>query len=335
MKKLVLMFIALFSMSASVFADGLTATLQQGDNMQAFFGQDALKQAYEAAQSNGAIITLSEGTFNPVESVEKSMTIIGYSGFESSKTYIANMKILADNVKIEGIYFGGNVELGRISNCHIKRCYLNSKLTSTETHTNTFVDQCVVKCDYAIGTGANYVIKNSTLYAFYAMNTVDNKAQITNCVIWRYFSSYSSDSQLKQPYAIYMNNVLGVYNYSSSGTTVTCNANSEFYYNYFVRTSVNDNSPYRISVSYSTGCINQGNWYISSGSTGRFYSESYPANQTWNDKKGMDGTIVGINGGSGFTQTPSIPRITSNSISNYADSQGKINVKISATIGSN
>lgn len=327
MKKLVLMFVALFSMSASVFADGLTATLQQGDNMQAFFGQDAFKQAYEAAQSSGAIITLSSGIFNPVESIEKSMTIIGYSGFESSKTNIANMKILADNVKIEGIYFSGNVELGKISNCYIKRCYLNSKLTSTETHTNTFIDQCVVKYDYAIGNGVNYVIKNSTLYAFYAMNTVDNKAQITNCVIWRYFSSYSSDSQLKHPYAIYMNNVLGVYAWNKDNTH-SVNVGSEFYYNYFANTDV---SKYNFSISFPTGCMCQGN----SNSYNVYYYESYPANRTWDDKKGMDGTVVGINGGSGFTQTPIIPRITSSSIDNYTDSQGKINVKISAKVGSN
>ena len=110
---------------------------------------------------------------------------------------------------------------------------------------------------------------------------------------------------------------------------------SVFYYNYFVRTYILENSPYRISVSYSTGCINQGNSFVSSGTIGRYYSDSYPANETWDDKKGMDGTVVGNRGGSGFTQTPSIPRITSSSIDNCTDSQGKINVKISAKIGSN
>ena len=58
MKKIILSLVALFSMSANSFADGLTATLQQGDNMQAFYGVDAFKQAYEAA-NDGAVITLS------------------------------------------------------------------------------------------------------------------------------------------------------------------------------------------------------------------------------------------------------------------------------------
>ena len=331
MKKLVLMFVALFSMSASVFADGLTATLQQGDNMQAFFGQDAFKQAYEAAQSSGAIITLSSGIFNPVESIEKSMTIIGYSGFESSKTNIANMKILADNVKIEGIYFSGNVELGKISNCYIKRCYLNSRLTSTETHINTFIDQCVVKYDYAIGTSVNYVIKNSTLCGFYTNNT--NKAQIINCVIWVWCSGsgYSGDSNVKQPYATYMNNVLGGYN--SGDISYTCNVASEFYYNYFAKTYGGTDA---YKISYPQDCVNQGN-YSASSEYFFYYNSDYrfPAVENWNDKKGMDGTVVGIKGGSGFASSPDIPRITSSSIDNCTDSQGKINVKISAKIGSN
>ena len=311
-----------------MLAGELTATLQQGSNIKAFFGKDAFKQAYEAAK-DGAIITLSTGTFNSVESIEKSISIIGYYAFSySGRTSINSTKIKADNVKMEGLYFSDNVELGKISNCHIKRCYLNNRLTSTETHTNTFIDQCVVKYDYAIGTGVNYVIKNSTLYAFYVMNTVDNKAQITNCVIWRYFSSYSPDSQLKQPYAIYMNNVLGVYAYYS-GKTHSVNECSEFYYNYFADT---DASKYNFYISFPTGCINQGNstsYYV-------YYSGTYPADDhNWADKKGMDGTVVGIMGGSGFNGYPSIPRITSSSIDNHTDSQGKLNVKISATTGPN
>lgn len=42
------MLFAGWCMSASVFADGLTSTLQQGDKMTPFYGDDAFKQAYEA-----------------------------------------------------------------------------------------------------------------------------------------------------------------------------------------------------------------------------------------------------------------------------------------------
>lgn len=329
MKKKILVILSLIMMSANMLADDLTATLQQGTKMKAYFGVDAFKKAYKAAK-DGAVITLSAGTFNPVESIEKSITIIGTSAFNSSSynTSINSTKIKADNVKMEGLYFSGDVELGNISNCHIKRCYLDSRLTSTETHTNTFVDQCVVYSDRAIGTGVNYVIKNSTLHAFYEMNTVDNKAQITNCVIWRYFSSSSSDSGIKQPYAIYMNNVLGVYAWNNNNTH-SVNEGSEFYYNYFANSCTLN---YNYSISFPTGCINQGN----STSYNVYYSESSPATgRDWNGHNGMDGTVVGINGGSGFKGIPSIPRITSSTIDNHTDSKGKINVNISAAVGSN
>ena len=37
------MLVVLFSMSANVLADGLTATLQQGDVMTPFYGENAFK----------------------------------------------------------------------------------------------------------------------------------------------------------------------------------------------------------------------------------------------------------------------------------------------------
>ena len=328
MKKFVLMFSVLFTMSASVFAEDLTVTLQQGDVMTPFYGVDAFKKAYEAAPATGAIITLSAGTFNPVESIEKSMKIMGYDAFGStySNTKIESAKILADNVTIEGVFFTGNVELGNISNCHIKRCYLSNRLTATETHTNTFIDQSFVQYDYAIGSGVNYVIKNSTLTAFCSKNTISNKAKITNCVIWKWCSSYSGDSNIKQPYAIYMNNILGGYN-RSAAISYKCDAVSEYYYNYYVRSY---GSSYGYSVSYPTDCINEGNSTYSSYEN----VSSSPCTKAWN-KTGMDGTVVGILGGTGFSALPSIPRITSSTIDSHTDSQGKFNVKISATIGSN
>lgn len=65
MKKKLLMLVVLFTMSANIFADGLTATLQQGDIMTPYYGVNAFQEAYVAAQ-DGAIITLSSGKFNDV-----------------------------------------------------------------------------------------------------------------------------------------------------------------------------------------------------------------------------------------------------------------------------
>ena len=146
-KKLFLMW-ALLSMSASMLADGLTATLQQGDEMQAFFGANAFKQAYEAADS-GAVITLSAGNFNSVTTIKKSITLIGAYAFDTSTGHARstffenNVYIEANNIHLEGIYFGANLYLGAISNCHIKRCKIEKELAANDIHTNTLMDQCI------------------------------------------------------------------------------------------------------------------------------------------------------------------------------------------------
>ena len=326
MKKILFLLVVLSAMSVNTLADGLTATLQQGDNMQVFYGTDAFKQAYEAAESDDAIIILSLGTFNSVLSIEKSMTVVGCGAFSSSKTIISGtMKIMADNVKIEGLYFSSSISVGAISNCHIKRCYLNTTLNASDTHINTFIDQSVVKSDYAVGTGVNYTIKNSTLESFYTMNTEDNKANITNCVIY-YWAKYD-DSTRKQPHAIYVSNILGGYR-KSYDYNFTCSTLSEYYYNYFLQTYCCSFIP-----SFPDGCKYDGNEYGTS-----FSSTYFPALNSNNYGKlgvGIDGTEKGIYGGSGFKKESSIPKIISKTIPTNADEQGKINVTISATTGPN
>ena len=54
-KNLILLFMLLAN-SGMMFADGLTATLQRGETMTAYFGQSALTEAYEAA-ADGDVIT--------------------------------------------------------------------------------------------------------------------------------------------------------------------------------------------------------------------------------------------------------------------------------------
>lgn len=56
------------------------ATLQNGDDVQLFFGHDAFIDAMDAAES-GSVITLSPGTFNATD-ITKPVTIYG-SGYET------------------------------------------------------------------------------------------------------------------------------------------------------------------------------------------------------------------------------------------------------------
>ncbi len=328
MKK-ILFFLSLMLISVNALADGLTATLQQGDKMTPFYGVDAFKQAYEAA-SDGDVITLSSGVFNTITEVKKSITIIGACGLSETSqlnTIIGTLTISADNVKIEGVYFSNNVTLGNISNFHIKRClvYNYFQYTDNTFHTNTLVDQCVIKYDKAIAVGKNYCIKNSTIERFTERNTKTNMSYITNCFIRMWCSSVT-----EIPYAIYKNNVLGL-NISDNTSNYITVVYGEFYNNLYYRYTYagsTSGSKYYYTIIYSDGCTNSGNSYSGTSSPFEDYKFDIRPDTRSFGKTGQDGTPVGITGGTGFSYYPSIPRITDKTIDSNTDAEGKLNVKI-------
>lgn len=356
MKRIVLLVVSLVLVSTNVFADGLTATLQQGDKMTPFYGVDAFKQAYAAADS-GAVITLSAGTFNNVDTIAKSIKIIGNYAFDASSpenTILTRAIIAANKVTIDGIYFSGSVTLGNIEDCKIVHSWINSLAYSSTSawHTNTIVDQCVIKAETAIKQGRNYTIKNSTINKFGANNTSDNIAYIANCVIYDFVYSHTSPTSNDAgiafapsiPVAIYKNNVLGIdvscFYYSPSASSskiykyynVYFSSPSEFYYNIYAMTYYNNMADYSdyytydgSNVYYISGCQNAGNTKKTRSSV--VSGTKYPAVLT-NPGYGQDGTLRGPQGGTGFSSYPSIPRVTSKMIDSNTDADGKLNVKI-------
>ena len=325
------LFLLLLVNSMVIMADGTTATLQQGDKMTFFTGMSALQQAYEAASANGGdIITLSSGEFTAVATIEKSVRIVGAYGLDpndSYGTFIAGVvTVSANNVKLEGMYFKNDVTLAEITNCTIKRCWINSLKQSGE-HTNTLIDQCVVQYDYAIATGVNYGIKNTTIEYFAAMNTTANVANITNCLVWCFFK-YNTSSRM-QPYAIYKNNILGLdNNYPGLNLSCTLSSPSEFYNNYFYRmNSKGTTSSYASSYvicNFGTGCVNKNNNYSSSSSSALNVTFTFPNTMS----QTVSGVIVGITGGEGFNKYPGIPRVLTSTIDAQTDDKGKLNASI-------
>lgn len=336
MKKILLSLVALVLFSANVFADGLTATLQQGETMTPFYGVDAFKDAYAAA-SDGAVITLSAGSFNDLSGyLEKSVKIVGNFALDASsveRTILSSLTVAANNVTIDGVYFSGNLTLGSISDCKISHSWINSTLTytsETDWHTNTVVDQCVVVSDKAIKQGKNYFIKNSTVRYFNAMNSSSNVANIVNCYIYSLYECRNKDNYYYIPYAIYKNNVLGLDIYNCSSQSVSLSSPSEFYYNYFFRYSSSSSSTlYYCYPSFSSGCINVGN--ITSENYKQYNTYVAP-NKTATFGNGQDGTPIGTTGGTGFSLYPNIPRITSSTIDSSTDDEGKLNVSIKVEI---
>lgn len=321
------LFLLLLVNSMVILADGTTATLQQGDKMTFFTGMSALQQAYEAASADGGdVITLSSGEFTAVTTIEKSVRIVGAYGLDPNDSYgtfiAGTVTVSADNVKLEGMYFKGDVTLAAVNNCTIKRCWINNLKQSGE-HTNTLIDQCVVKSDYAIAKGVNYGIKNTTIEYFAAMNTTANVANITNCLVWHFYvySNYS----IEKPYAVYKNNILGVDN-NGGGNNRSCTLSSpsEFYNNYFYRINNYGNYPsYYVTCTFATGCVNINNTYSGTTSaTNVTFTFPNAMSQT------VEGVTVGITGGEGFNKYPGIPRVLTSTIDAQTDDKGKLNASI-------
>lgn len=351
MKKTFLILVTLVMMSVNVFADGLTATLQQGDKMTPFYGVDAFKNAYAAADS-GAVITLSAGTFNIISgSIEKPMKIVGNFGLSTNsveRTILSSLTVAADKVTIDGIYFSGSVTLGNISDCKISHSWIEGtlKYASTETyHTNTIVDQCVIKTETAIKQSRNYIIKNSTINNFTEFNNSSNIAYISNCVIYTFVYNHSASTNggavitPSIPTAIYKNNVLGVdvsdYKYSSVYFyTIYFSSPCEFYSNIFPINRYNPDTSFwtttsNSSINYSAGCTNIGNTTTTWSSC--LTSSQYPSTPK-SPGNGQDGTLRGPQGGTSFSLYPNIPRITSSTIDSSTDNDGKLNVTIKVSV---
>lgn len=321
MKKIIISLFALFAVSMNVFADGMTATLQHGDQTTPYFGYDAFVNAYNAAV-DGDVIILSAGTFSDVKEIRKSIKLIGNYAMEdkpSERTTLGVAKIYTDNVTIESLSLG-ELCIYR-DNCTVVRSMIVT--LSGSSHNNTLVDQCVIKHEDAMKDANNYTIKNSTICRFSSMNKSSNTVFITNCCIY-YFIGYNSYS--KRPYAIYKNNFLGIDYLGYNSETYTATAPSEFYNNIFFRIGTQQKV---VSIEFGDGCANSGNFYNSDKATD--YPLVYP-NLDASFGNGQDGTPIGVTGGTGFNPYPNIPRITETTIDSYGNTTGKINVEIKVAV---
>ena len=317
MRKILLSFIALVGVCLHASAQGMTATLQSGDNLSVFYGVGAFKNAYAEAK-DGDQITLSAGTFDaPEENITKSVRITGIGAFEeSANTSFSSLTVSGSDIRIEGIKFTNTLYVSGSLDLIVTRCWVE-KLNASSNYTNALFDQCVHKeikgMPYAIG----FTFKNCTINGFSDENTTSNIGRVFNCVI--YYFAHWNDNEYKKPSAIYKNCILGSLELGGNHP-IDCNAPSEFYNN--VGFSIN----YSTNFNYGVGCVYSGNQVMS-------YTELFNKTITFpakpqNVPTGDDGTSVGPYGGTGFSQYPAIPRIISKDIDGKTNDEGKINVKI-------
>lgn len=366
MKKLFFILTMLVAGFAAASAQEQTATLQQGENTTAYYGMNAFKEAYAAAKS-GAVITLSSGYFNTVDSITKSISIIGcgYNGNFTSfvgqslqspiivkynygdkptiEVKQASLIINTDNVKIDGIKFDYPVVLRKMTGLRLSHCSF-TELCSTGANTNAIIDQCYIKSAWGNENAINGTVKNSIVDAmrwlqFNYLNSVIYKA-----LYWgdKEYMTIGGRSRCR-------NSILGYY-YKASNNTGDCTWNgyslSASVYNkdcnnciFFLYPYAENSSGFE-KVDYLASHMPCNAELLTNGNTASSWESLFDEDVQWSDPSyikttvlGDDGTVVGPYGGTGFSLYPSIPRITESKIDTYTDGEGQLNVKVKVEVG--
>ena len=143
------------------------AVLQHGDNMNAYYGVDAFREAMDNAQS-GDLISLSSGQFNPPDSIGKAVVIQGagmyYREWNPTPTVITeDLWIVMENenetgLVIEGISMASNKSIivyGDIKNLSLIKCKMEDLNFSWDggewINENILVDRCYIYDTFWVG----------------------------------------------------------------------------------------------------------------------------------------------------------------------------------------
>ena len=334
MKKLVLSLFALVCATVSFAQNSLLATLSHEGNVTTFYGASALGVAHAAAV-HGDVITLSSGSFNPVN-ITKAVTLRGAGMAVDSVHNILPTIISGDftinipdsvtqRFTLEGIYHNHKIRYINLNNAMFVKCRLNEiedyntgcKLKNA-TFTNCRFGYRLYLSSYSSAScinsiiqdplGSNFdfrncVIKFYTTASGWGAYAVTN-SMLSNCIIYGLggSNSYSSFQTSTTAY-----NCVEVNNSTSNPTFknipnntnkyATCDAVFKTYKG--ARMGVSDNETFELTETAKATYL------------------------------GTDGTQVGIYGGMlPFDTTPSNPRITKCNVAAKSTADGKLSVDI-------
>lgn len=332
LKKLVLLFLTLTTSLIGIQAAQLTATLQSGETLTPFYGVNAFKEAIAAA-ADGDIITLSAGVFNGAD-IDKSVTVIGKYAFSEDTSLMTELSgeliILADNVRLEGIRnTSGGVYLKGCDNAQLIRCYFsdlkNSENGDKKYHKNTLVEDCVVEYCHAMEKSQNMVIRNSSIRYFINKNESNYPALIEKCTIPLFArSDFSNAIQPIQPYAVYRNCILGVYNRNTATAyNLNLSSPSEFHDNILWLQWGSAN--YKPTVSFNSCQKSNNVLHVVGYSTNLSDVLHYDLRRTGTTNNGIHYGPVDAK------DYPAVPEITNAEIDTETDTDGNLSVKISVT----
>ena len=309
--------------SKNALAQTQVATLQHGDDVSVFYGQNAFVDAHNAAQT-GDVITLSSGTFTPTD-ITKAIILRGAGCVIDTTTGIyptiipgsfqMNVADETASLTVEGIFFSGTATYFYLNHPKFVKCNFE------------FVDKYY---RYNVSGSMQYGQFVNCKAAKFNFDGANNTTLI-NCVT---HDSYGAGYPIT------------AYNSYISFTGNTTGASSLNAYNCIIDCT-NGNALYNNSVAYNCiGIRNGGNAFncqtynCIDGQTYSQVFETFNGNFSYDEPfilkeeiatgfLGNDGTEVGIHGGiMPYSSRPSYMVIEQCNVANRSTIDGKLSVEI-------
>ena len=225
---------------ASIIAGAQTAQLvRNNEPVAAFFGADALKNAFTAAAASGDVIVLSSGTFNECQVIEKSVSIYG-QGFDnpSIRTFIKGRlqfrstgEHSLDDIHLEGLSLESHLNLlndgnrNPISNLTVEKCLIRGMFLYMN-HDHTTIRNCVMQGDLKSYPGdykaTNMLVENCWKDGgSFNRFTTDSDITIKNSIFYcRSISGFDNSSAFTK--ADYQNCVIANCSLGANSTASNC-----------------------------------------------------------------------------------------------------------------
>jgi len=339
MKRLFLSLVAGIIATMSFAQSSLLATLNHEGTVTTYYGAQAFSTALNAA-AHGDVITLSSGNFIATN-ITKAVTIRGAGMMMDADKGISPTVISGnftiniptdtqEKLTLEGIYHNHIITfIGTLQNL----MFLKSRFKIiTHEHQNgiwtsvknmNFI-HCIVSDELHCPGGSSASLVNC--FVEDPMNYDSSAFEYQNCVIR--FKDYSFNYMIRNYNSIFTNCILYGRNSSTSSydyldascvayNCISLNCNGNAFRN--IPNSTNKNNVTDVFVSY-TGNVDD--------------SELFELTETAKTNyKGIDGTEVGIHGGSfPFDATPSNPQITKCNVASKSTADGKLSVEIEVKV---
>lgn len=319
MKKFLISLVMLLNLSvAGLFAqNSLVATLSHGDNISMYYGNNALKDALNAAV-NGDVISLSGGNFT-CSNITKAVTIRGIGIDDSLPTVVTSqfdINIVENEpgkLSLEGISFIGKIITrgSKGSSAYFTKCRFEELVFERSP-----IKANITNCKILIFS--NYESKsiqflNSRIYK----HGLNDGTSLVNCVIKVAYGNNPTGVQA-------INTVFFADNYDHYGST---NANFQLSSSNTVINCVAVNLPklfagLPVNIENKTSSIED---FFKNYDDGKFEL----TDEAKTKFLGTDSTEVGWYGGVlPYTSIPSYPRITKMNVANKSTADGKLSVEI-------